>query len=78
VDVASEDHDVKALSPGPKQNLERVPNRISRESFPDESLHGSGLEFAGRIAEGGDGGRKGVWVKRKGGCACSVCRVSKW
>jgi hypothetical protein len=60
VDVASADHGDRALRPGPKPNLERMPNRISRESFPDESLHGSGLEFAGRTAQGTDGGRKGV------------------
>jgi hypothetical protein len=44
-----------------------MPNRISRESFPDESLHGSGLEFAGKTAQGGEGDRKGVGEKRKGG-----------
>jgi hypothetical protein len=77
-DVASADHGDKALRPGPKPNLERMPNRISRESFPDVSLHGSGLEFAGKTAQSREGDRKVVGDKRKGGCACPVSRVRKW
>jgi hypothetical protein len=67
VDVASADDGDRALRPGPKPNLERMPNRISRERFPDECLHGGGLEFGGKT-----GG------KRKGGCACPVSRIRKW
>jgi hypothetical protein len=61
VDVTSADHGDRALLPDPKQNLERKPNRISRECFPDEVLHGSGLEFR-RATQGREGGRKGVGV----------------
>jgi hypothetical protein len=55
-----------------------MPNRISRESFLDESLHGSGLEFAGKTAQGKEGGRKGMGGKRKGGCIYPVSRVREW
>jgi hypothetical protein len=65
VDVASADHGDRALRPGPKPYLERMPNRISRKRFPDESLYGSGLEFAGRKVQGREGGRKGVGVRER-------------
>jgi hypothetical protein len=65
VDVTSPDHGDRSLRPGPKPDLDRMPNRISRESFPDESLHGSGLEFAARTAQGREGGRKGVGVRER-------------
>jgi hypothetical protein len=54
VDVTSADHGDRALRPGPKQNLERKPNRISRECFSDDVLHGSGLEFR-RATQGREG-----------------------
>jgi hypothetical protein len=70
VDVASADHSDRALRPGPKQDLERKPNRISKERFPDEVLHGSGLEFR-RATQGREGGREGEGGNRKGGMRMS-------
>jgi hypothetical protein len=58
VDVTSADHNDRALRPFSKPNLEGKPNRISKESFTDEVLHGSGLEFR-RATQGREGGREG-------------------